>query len=161
MSGAIMPEPLAMPAIRTVRPPIFAVAEAPLGKVSVVMMAPAARSQLPDASARASPGSFWTIVLSAGRGSPITPVEETNTSRSAHPSAAAAAAIVCSTAVLPTRPVKALALPEFTTMARARPPGSASRHQSTGADAVSERVSAPAIAVPGASSTSSRSSRPL
>ena len=150
-----------MPAILTVLPPMLAVAEAPLGKVSVVMMARAAASHAPGASACTSPGSFWTMVLSAGRGSPITPVEETNTSRSAHPSAAAAALTVCSTAVLPSRPVKALALPELTTIARAFPSARASRHQSTGAEAVSERVSVPAIVVPGASSASNRSSRPL
>ncbi len=47
MSGAIMPEPLAIPAIRTRVPPISASATAPLGKVSVVMMARAACSHLP------------------------------------------------------------------------------------------------------------------
>ena len=43
MSGAIMPEPLAMPEIR-ISPPSPCTAAAPLGKVSVVMMARAAIS---------------------------------------------------------------------------------------------------------------------
>ena len=38
MSGAIMPEPLAIPASVTGAPSIVAVATAPLGKVSVVMI---------------------------------------------------------------------------------------------------------------------------
>ncbi len=49
MSGAIMPEPLAMPLMRTVTPSISAVSEAPLAKVSVVMIVWAASCQ---ASAR-------------------------------------------------------------------------------------------------------------
>jgi hypothetical protein len=46
MSGAIMPDPLAMPAMATSAPPIRAVAVAPFGKVSVVMMALAASAQI-------------------------------------------------------------------------------------------------------------------
>ena len=77
MSGAIMPEPLAKPLIVTGTPSIVARCVAPFGKVSVVMIArrgivPARRR---DAAAKA-PGSAATI-LSAGSGSPITPVEET------------------------------------------------------------------------------------
>ena len=45
MSGAIMPAPLAMPLIVTSTSPIFALAVATLGKVSVVMIALAASSQ--------------------------------------------------------------------------------------------------------------------
>ena len=44
MSGAIMPEPLAKPAIVTGTPPSSTRAAAPFGKVSVVMIARAARS---------------------------------------------------------------------------------------------------------------------
>ncbi len=51
----------------------------------------------------------------------------------------------------PARPVKTLALPELTTMARAVPRGRQRRHQSTGAPGVSERVNTPATAVPGSS----------
>ena len=52
MSGAIMPEPLQKPLMRTATPSIVAVAVAPLGKVSVVMIARAAGSQA-AASSRA------------------------------------------------------------------------------------------------------------
>ena len=50
------------------------------------------------------------------------------------------------TASRPRLPVKALALPELTTSARAMPCASRSRHQSTGADAVFDLVSTPATA---------------
>jgi hypothetical protein len=67
---------------------------------------------------------------------------------------------VASTAAMPARPVKTLALPEFTTMARTAPPARHSRHHKTGAPAVSDRVKTPATVLPGASSASIRSSRP-
>src|SRR5260370_12003785 len=50
MSGAIMPAPLAMPQIETLLLPIRAVAVAPLGNVSVVMIALAASCQRPGAA---------------------------------------------------------------------------------------------------------------
>ncbi len=55
MSGAIMPAPLAMPQMVTGVPPTRAIAAAPLGKVSVVMIAAAASSQLPGAASAAKP----------------------------------------------------------------------------------------------------------
>jgi len=61
-------------------------------------------------------------------------------------------ATVCATAASPALPVNALAMPELTAMARALPPLSARRHQSTGAEAVSERVKTPATVVCGDSS---------
>src|SRR5262249_38374171 len=66
---------------------------------------------------------------------------------------------VSSVAALPLLPVKALALPELTTRARALPDLSLARHQSTGADGHFERVSTPAAAVPGSSSTINTSVR--
>lgn len=74
MSGAIMPEPLAMPLMVTVLPPSFTRAVAALGKVSVVMMAFAA---MPHALGSAAWASFGrALVMKAGsRGSPMTPVE--------------------------------------------------------------------------------------
>ena len=72
---------------------------------------------------------------------------------------AAAAAAAAAVASVPARPVKALALPAVTSRARAPPPLSAARHQSTAEDAVFERVSTPATLVPGATSTSSKSRR--
>ena len=77
-------------------------------------------------------------------GSPITPVEAMNTSPGAHPMVLAAASATSSTASIPLWPVKALALPELTISARALPPLSCWRHQSTGADGHFERVKTPA-----------------
>ena len=160
MSGAIMPDPLAMPAMVTLVPLIWASLTAPLGKVSVVMMALAASSHLPGARspARASRLSVMDLKLS---GSPITPVDAANTRDGRQARRSATASTTCSTASSPSRPVKALALPELTTNPLAMPPGRDLRHQSTGADAVSDLVNTPAAWVSSASSTSRTSVRPL
>ena len=120
MFGMIMPEPLAMPAMTTSVPPIDVLRDDPLGKVSVVMMASAAAGQSSGVSAATALGR-QPVMQSTGSGSPITPVEARKTSRSAQPKRRAAAAAVRSTASTPAAPVKALALPELTTMARAVP----------------------------------------
>ena len=99
--------------------------------------------------------------LPASRGSPMTPVEEQNTSSAPQPAAFAACSTVTRTASRPFMPVKALALPELTTSARARPDFRLSRHLSTAAERVFERVRTPATVVPGANSASIRSVRPL
>ncbi len=160
MSGAIMPEPLAMPLMTTCALPIRAVRVAPLGKVSVVMMAAAACSQPRGLVSAAKAGSAATI-LAEGGGSPMTPVEAMKTSWGLQPTACAAAWAVRLTVSMPLRPVKALELPELTTTARARPWRRPARHQSTGAEAIAERVKTPAIAVPGSKTASIRSVRPL
>jgi len=72
-------------------------------------------------------------ILSAGGGSPITPVEEMKTCFGSHPSRRAVVAAVASTTSLPVRPVKVFELPELTTMPRALPPARHSRHHETGA----------------------------
>jgi len=53
------------------------------------------------------------------------------------PVAAAASFAESFTASLPVLPVKALALPELTSSARALPPSTRARHQSTGAEGIS------------------------
>ena len=63
------------------------------------------------------------------------------------PAASAAMSAVSLTASEPFFPVKALALPEFTTSARAVPLARFLRHQSTGAEGHFERVKTPATAV--------------
>ena len=159
MSGWIMPAPLQNPLITTSTPSILAVRVASLGKVSVVITARAAACQ---ASALVSPASLpsrW-VNLPASSGSPMTPVEAMNTSPGGQPTAAAAASAVMTTVSMPFLPVKALALPELTTSARALPSRRPRAHQSTGAERVLERVSTPATSVPGASTASSRSVRP-
>ncbi len=90
----------------------------------------------------------------------MTPVEARNTSSGLQPAALAAISAVSSVAARPDLPVKALALPELTTSARAPPPLSRARHQSTGADGHFERVRTPATVVPASNSASSTSVRP-
>src|SRR5271165_4035676 len=138
MSGPIMPEPLAKPLRRTSTPSILAVAVAPFGKVSVVMIARAAASQQLGESNGAACGNPAKIFSAAG-GSPITPVDEMNTSLGSQPKSRAVVAAVVSTTSLPARPVKVFEFPELTTMPRTLPPGRQSRHHTTGAPAVSER----------------------
>ena len=75
ISGAIMPAPLAMPLMVTLALPSFTVAVATFGKVSVVMMAPAAAIQWPGVAASASGSPATPSNLVASSGSPITPVE--------------------------------------------------------------------------------------
>src|SRR5690606_761180 len=96
---------------------------------------------------------------STGSGSPMTPVEARKTSPGSQPSRSATARALASTASRPAMPVNALALPELTMIARGAAPGRMARHQSTGAEAVFERVNTPAMEVPGASSASQTSAR--
>src|SRR5580765_776033 len=159
MSGAIIPDPLANPLICTLAPSIVAVAVAPFGKVSVVMIARAANSQA-AASSNGTTFGRAALILSAGGGSPMTPVDEMNTSFGSQPKRRAAVAAVLRTTWRPARPVNTLALPELTTIARTLPPGRHSRHQITGWPGIVDWVKTPAIVVPGANSASIRSLRP-
>ena len=120
MSGAIMPAPLAMPLIVTLALPSLTVAVATFGKVSVVMMARAALIQSPGVACAASSDKTPSNFVPSS-GSPITPVEARNTSRASQPIALAAIVAVSAVACLPVLPVKAFALPELTTSARAKP----------------------------------------
>ncbi len=74
MSGAIMPAPLAMPAMVTSTPSIFTLAVASLGKVSVVMIALAGSIQGSGAR-RFAVSSSTPSYFVASSGSPMTPVE--------------------------------------------------------------------------------------
>src|SRR4029453_11723099 len=94
-------------------------------------------------------------------GPPITPVEARNTSPVAQPTAFAAIEAVSAVDCLPVLPVNALALPEFTTSARAEPRPSLARHHSTGADGHFDWVKTPATVVPLSIIASSTSVRPL
>ena len=119
MSGAIMPAPLAMPLIVTLALPSLTVAVATFGKVSVVMIALAALIQSPGTAVSASVASTPSNLV-ASSGSPITPVEARNTSFGA--AADGLGGDLCRqrwSTCLPVLPVKALALPELTTSARA------------------------------------------
>ncbi len=126
------------------------------------MMARAASAQASAPSfARPAQSASTPSNRSASRGSPITPVEAMNTSFSAQPAAWVAICTVRATASRPRRPVKALALPELTTRARAEPPVRASRHQSTGAEGHFRASEHARAFVPGSSPTNSTSVRPL
>ena len=149
-----------MPLMVTVAVPSFTVAVATFGKVSVVMMARAASSQ-PPGTASCARVSSTPSNLPASSGSPITPVEARNTSPVLQPTALAAIDAVSVVDWRPVLPVKALALPEFTTSARAWPAFSLARHHSTGADGHFDRVNTPATVVPLSSTASSTSVRPL
>src|SRR5580698_5782994 len=109
------------------------------------MIAFAAAIQSSGAACSASvPSTPLNLVASSG--SPITPVEARNISWGLQASALAAIEAVSVVACRPVLPVKALALPEFTTSARAKPPladflvdfladlplASLARHHSTG-----------------------------
>ena len=148
-----------MPVTVTGTPSIAIRRDAPLGTVSVVMMADTASNQWPDASASRAAGSAATI-FSTGSGSMMTPVENGSTSRAAQPSIDATAAQVASAAAIPASPVPALALPALTTSARTRPSPSRCRRQTmTGAAQKRFRVNTPAATVPASKAATSRSSR--
>ena len=160
ISGMIMPAPLAMPLMVTLALPSFTVAVATFGKVSVVMIAFAAPIQWSGVAASASVASTPSNLV-ASSGSPITPVEARNTSPVVQPTAFAAVCAVSAVDCLPVLPVNALALPEFTTSARACPRPSLARHHSTGADGHFDLVKTPATVVPLSMTASSTSVRPL
>src|SRR5207344_872692 len=88
------------------------------------------------------------------------PVEARKISLGLQPIARAAISAVNLHASRPLLPVKALALPELTTSARAFPFFRCARHHSTGADGHFERVNTPAAIVPGSNSASRTSVRP-
>ena len=95
--------------------------------------APTARRPPPLSSSETA-RRMASLILCIGSGTPITPVEARKISLILQPSALAAKSAVSATLCLPLAPVKALALPELTSSARALPPGKRPRHQSTAAE---------------------------
>ncbi len=158
MSGAIMPEPLAIPAMRTSTSPILQVAPAPFGNVSVVIIAAAAAGQLTGAS---SIFGSAAAILESSSTTPITPVDAESISRTSTPSVSAAASSERLHAASPAGPVKELAQPAFTSSPREPPrvAESACLHQSVGAEPTALEVKTPAAFVPLAQRMSSRSGR--
>ena len=158
--GCNMPTPLAMPVTRTDFPPTVALADAPLGTVSVVMIADAASAQWFAASVFTQSGSAAST-RSTGRCSSITPVENGSTASGAQPIKRAAASQVLRAAAKPCAPVPQFALPALTKIARMGTPAlMRSRHTSTGAAAKLFCVNTPATRVPGAKRISIKSRRP-
>jgi hypothetical protein len=151
MFGRIMPAPLAMPVTVTVRPPMVTWRDAALGNVSVVMMPSAACPQF-DGFRSASAAGRPAMMRSIGSVSMITPVENGSTSWRSTPSCVASASHTAFARARPSAPVPALALPVFTTIARApRPAARCSRQICTGAAQKRLRVNTPATVEPGAS----------
>ena len=131
--GASIPEPLQSAEMIAVLPPSVTSRAAILRRVSVVMIASAARSGWsPSCSTR--PGSAVTIFI-AGRRAPMTPVEAVRTARFCTPRASATALRMTETSSSPAGPVSAFAFPELATMARIPSAGTRGRASCTGAAA--------------------------
>ncbi len=159
MAGWIIPEPLAMPPTVKVRPPTWTRAAASLGRVSVVMIARAARVADEGPASRSSAPTAAAI-RSAGSAEPMRPVEAGSTWASSQPRRAATAATTRCAAAIPAAPVPAFAQPALMTTARALPPLDASAPQAscTGAAAKRLRVKKPAAATDRSATTSATSS---
>ena len=158
MFGAIMPEPLAMPAMFTATPSISQLAPAPFGNVSVVMIAAAASGQFTGARLRFGRAA---AIFTSSSTTPMTPVEAASISRVSTPMCAPAASSARLHAASPAGPVKELAQPALTSSPRAppRPAASACLHQSVGAEPTAFVVNTPAARVPAGMRISSRSER--
>ena len=133
-----MPEPFTKPPTRTVtsRPPISTTPSyaLSLGLVSVVMTARAASfAACGERSSAAAAMGTPVVKCSSESGTPMTPVEHSSTSSASHPSSRATSSAVERATSQPGAPVEALALPELSTTARARPSATCSRETCTGA----------------------------
>src|SRR5260221_7503967 len=111
------------------------------------MIADAASSHGP-AAARFAVSASTPANFAGSSGSPITPVEARNTSFGLQSRIFATRSAEIFVVSRPRLPVKALALPELTSSARALPDFSAALHQSTGADGQRDVVKTPATVVP-------------
>ena len=133
MLGIIMPDPFTKPPTCTVDAPPSSPGssssyELSLGTVSVVITARAAWCA-PRAECSRAAAAIGTPVTkpSIGNGLPMTPVDPTSTSSSAHPNSAATSAAVLRATSRPGAPVDAFALPELSTTAQALPLAARSR----------------------------------
>ena len=94
-----------------------------------------------------------------GSGTPITPVEAMSTSCASQPSSSATICAERRATARPGSPVAALALPELSTTARARPRAARSRLRATGAAPKRLVVKAPATTQASSATTRARSRR--
>ena len=118
MSGATMPEPLAIPAMVTTTPSISALATAPLAKVSVVMIACGRGLDAVGAEARDQVAHTGGDLLTGSR-CPMTPVEATKTSSALQCNRRRHRLGLGAHRRSPSPPRKTLALPALTISARA------------------------------------------
>src|SRR3989442_8062755 len=111
-----MPAPLAQPTKWILFPAILNDAAAVLGRVSVVQIArdSSANERADGRRCRAITGRARRI-FSTGNGTPMTPVEQTNTSSTGQPSPLAASGTVRSAAAWPSAPVEQFSFPAFST----------------------------------------------
>src|SRR5215472_7984867 len=135
-----------------------------LGRESVVRIASAncrKRSTVASALEIKIPR-FWPI-FSAGKGTPMIPVEDGNTSAALTLSGLAIAAQTARQARTPAGPVAQFAFPEFTITARSRPPAllKAARPTIRGAATMRLGVNRAAALVPGSARIKPRSGLPL
>ena len=116
----------------------------------------------PPALRAATKGSSPASRVSIGIGTPITPVEQINTSSAATPSRSARAWVARWLSIRPRSPVQALAWPELVSTARAWPPLAANRsaQRSTQAARTSDVVKVPAQTAPSGASSRARSGLP-
>ena len=148
IAGDSIAAPLAMPPMVATTPCATSTrCTVSLRTVSVVSMAVAAASP-PAASALSAVASFGIpdSTGSIGIGIPISPVEQTSTSRGAQPSDSAVSSAMRSASRRPASPVAALALPELSTTAAARPSWRWMRLICTGAAATRLDVNTPVAA---------------
>src|SRR5216683_7220543 len=117
-----MPAPFAQPTRWMRLPDILKVADAVLGRVSVVQIASesSAKERADARRLRASDGSARRI-FSTGSCTPITPVEQTNNSAGVSNMRRAASSLVRCATTAPRPPVAQLALPALTTTPRMQP----------------------------------------
>ena len=134
MFGAIIPEPLAMPPMRTVLPPTRTSTAAALGTRSVVMIARAMASPCAGVRPRRAAASRMPdSTFASGSGTPMMPVLATRNRPGAAPAHSAAIFDMRRASRRPFAPVQALAFPAFTTTPRTGPCFRSSRSNRTGA----------------------------
>ena len=154
-----MPAPLQMPPMRTVLPPSLNSTAICFDRVSLVMMASAAWAAWPAVEpSRAAASMMPARTLSIGSVTPMRPVEPTRTEPCGKASACSVKRAISRASFRPCLPVQALALPELTTTAWARPFFTRSTQTFTGAAQTWLVVNMPAT-VAGTSETMSARSR--
>src|SRR6185312_9032873 len=159
-----MPEPLATPRMDTSFLPTLNFAEAIFLRVSVVRMASENSRNFCSVACRdANNAGRFATLFSLGSGTPIIPVDDGTTCRTATPRIFAVSWQTWQHAFIPASPVAQFAFPAFTRTARTRPRDAASvlRPTSTGAATRRFLVKSAAAQVPSAASMRARSGRPL